>query len=202
MQATMIGLLLAALGAAALLGRSRERQWAVELNPTPHLADRLAMRLPKDWQLEQTPEGGVPLVVTATQRGADGEVARVVQVMQLPTDADTGDRMLGAYLSRRPGLTIAVHPFKFLGHSGVAVEFTSIVADGPDPGDMAAMVARPECYAATVLPGQDPSGRNLGVVVALLQGPGGASGTRLVQQVAGGLTLRGASRVGKPAGAP
>ena len=200
MQATMIGLLLAALGAAALLGRSRERQWAVELNPTPHLADRLAMRLPRNWQIDQTPEGELPLVVTATQLRPGGEVARVVQVVQVPTDADTGDALLGAYLAKRQGLTTAVRPFQFLGRPGVVVEFTSIIADEPD--ELAAVVVRPECYAATVVRGQSDSGKDIGVVVALLQGPGGASGTRLVQQVAGGLVLRGAGGTGRPSTSP
>src|SRR5687767_14219447 len=100
MQATMAGVLVATVGAAALLARVRERRWAVTLLATPHLTERLAMRMPRGWHVDQTLPGEEPLTVTATQGSPGGEDLRMLKVVQLPVVAEVDAAgMLAEYLS-------------------------------------------------------------------------------------------------------
>ena len=187
----MAGVLLATVGAAALLGRSRERRWAVELKSKPHLTPHLAMRLPEGWQVDQTDPDATPLIVTATQRDPDGDDVRVVEVVQFSTAVPTtAPELLATYLSVRPGVAGASRPVRFLGQPGVLVPFVWHYRQPGNP--LSPTIEVPEWYAATVVPRAGQDGADLGVVVGLGQGAGagGPAGARVVAQVASGLALR------------
>lgn len=192
----MLGVLLAAMGVAALMGRSRERRWAVELDPTPYPAGELTLRLPSGWHVDATPEDVLPRVVTSTDPSPDS-MRREVQVLQIPLPRHTTPTaLLDAYLSNRTGLMGDPQPFPFLGQPGVLVPFIAVRRSTSQPG--APQVAEPQWYAATVLPDAGRGQGDLGVLVALLRGRQGPSGDRVLRQVAGGLERRAPGSATRP----
>lgn len=192
MQASMVGVLLATVGAAALLARVRERRWAVTLTTTPHLTDRLAMRLPRGWRVDQTLPDEAPLTVTATQGAAGEDGLRVLEVVQFPVDADVeAEGVLAEYLATQPGIAGSPEPFGFLGRPGVVVPFVHQERHPLAPH--ITIGEWPEWYAATVLPSSAGGGQNLGVILHLGgRAAGGPSGPATLRQIADGLTPRAA----------
>lgn len=201
MQATMVAVLAAMLGAAALLARRQERRWAVELKSTPHLTPRLAMRLPKGWTVEESEPGAVPLTVTAVQQAREGGgVVRFVEVVQFPTDVDDGATLLRAYLAGRPGVAGSEQPFSILGRPGALAPFVSYDLGLPEAH--APPVEATEWYAAAVLPTAGREDQGLGLVLRLGgAGAGGRSGRGMLRQVADGLAVRAGNPGGSGAGA-
>lgn len=190
MQITMLVILLASLGLAALLGRSRERATAVELSAKPHLTDRLGIRYPKGWAPHQDRESDeLPLTVTWTEDPKAGLLdARGVIVYQ--TDAPgPPDQLLGRFLVERGGELGRMRPFTILGHPGVIVRFERALPLPDDPRGRS--IALPAWYAAVVVPDAGPEGRPLGIVIGV-EGfaTAGPAGQRLLRQLADGLTIR------------
>lgn len=184
----MIGVLLATMGAAALLARSRERRWAIALDPTPRAVGRVEVKLPRGWRVRETPPGAVPLRVVASQETSGGSLRRL-EVLQFPTDADNPAALLAAYLATQPGVGGAVTPFDVLGQPGVLAPF--VFEERHPLAPQITLGAEPQWLAAVVLPGMGSSGNDLGVVLRLA-GPlaGGPSGKTVLRQVADGLALR------------
>lgn len=197
MQATMAGILIVLVGAAALLARVREQRWAVTLMPKPHLTPRLAIRVPQGWRVDESMTG--PLTVTASQTWRGQEGVRVLEVVQISVVAGVDARgLLGEYLERRAGIAGAGKPFEVLGEPGVLAPFEAYVRDPMAPEIVTG--TRPEWYAAAVLPDKAGSGRGLGVILHLGgDAAGGPSGPRVLRQIADGLAVRG---VGVPPGGP
>ena len=186
----MAGVLVVTVAGAALVARSRERRWAVNLSGTPHLTERLAMRLPRGWRVDETMAGQEPVVVTATQQAAGEGELRVLKVVQFTTVTDDPAALLAEYLANELGEPGAATPFSFLGRPGVRVPFLAQLRDPMVPQFV--IDERPEWYAATVLPAAGEGGRGLGVILHLGgDAAGGPSAPAVLRKVADGLAVRG-----------
>jgi hypothetical protein len=189
MQVTMFGVLLATIGLAALVARSRERAVAVELETKPHLTDQLAIRLPKGWTPEQD-SFDLPIKVTSHERAAGNpDKERVVTVYQTDTPPGTAQDLLKQYIGQTPVLGEA-GTFLLLGEPGAIASFDRLDMDSDFGFGPTRLV--PGWYAAGILQGKGPGGRDLGVVIAVEGEPAaGPAGRRLVRQLADGLIIRG-----------
>ncbi len=188
MQVVMAAVLLATIGLAALLARSRQQ--ATAFAGKPHLTDTLAIRLPKKWRVFQDPEepGQLPTKVVATEM-AMASNPRTIVVYQTAVSSESSEEVLREYLSREPGDLGGAEPFDVLDHPGVIARFDSIVAIPEDPLGRAELI--PGWYAAAVVPNAGPGNSNLGVVVGVYgETAAGPPGRGLVRQVADGLSVR------------
>jgi hypothetical protein len=192
MQVTMIVVLAGTLALAWFVAQSRAKAAIVELQPKPFFAGNLAIRLPKTWRVDQAGEA-VPIKVTAEETETAKAGQRIAVVYQFPTVNKKADEFLRERLSDDVDQLGALRPFSFLGQAGVIARYQGLHPIENDAFGRSVKV--PGWYAATIVPGAGPEGRDLGVILGLEGfGAAGPAGSRLMRQLADGMTLHGGGR--------
>ena len=192
MQVTLAVVLLATVGLAALVGRSREQATAVELADQPIRVGRLEVRLPAAW--ETASDGGaaltkLPAAITAEERrGGVLMGGRTVTIQQSSHPAvRSPEDVLRHYLRKEQGTVGNVKTITLFGRPGVLARFDGVYLIPDHP--FGAGMEIPGWVAAGLMPGAG-DGQDLGVVIRAEGWPtAGPAGERLVRQVAGAISV-------------
>jgi hypothetical protein len=189
LQGTLVLVLGATLGLAAMLGQSRDRAMAIELSSKPHWAGKLAIRLPKGWALLQDTDE-IPITVVAKEsKGATPGELRSIEIHQSSSSSATPQEILSRHLSRLEGELGRVRSFNLLGQPAFLARFSVYEPIPMDPFGRAVEV--PAWFAGGVVPGAGLRGQDLAVVIGVRgQGMAGPAGMRVIDQLAKAMTLR------------
>lgn len=138
MQVTMVGVLAATVGLAAVVGRSRTADLAVPLDERVEVG-RLALWLPADW-VKRLEGQDLPVRLVATEVGRDG--ARTLEITQ---EKVPPGRTVAQYLQEQyPNVPRRLERFDFLGQSGLLLQAQGEIRDMSNPGN-------PEIVSVSVL---------------------------------------------------
>src|SRR5687768_8010056 len=91
MQVTLLAVLLATVGLAALLAQNRARAMSVTLTDEPLVWGRLALRYPVGWQVHPPPDDAPVTVLEPKRPGARDQ--RAIVVRQVPAESLTSEQL-------------------------------------------------------------------------------------------------------------